>query len=310
MDYAFFCDEHEERLSETQATEITKGATPLLVIRVKPCMMTWSFPVRRKGLEDQTAIKEAVDLLNKLGYPELAMRTDGGPAIRIRVIQQGTTKYDSASAGLVENAVKQLKEKFRVLVIGARELHGATVDRNHVTLLWCIKFAGQVLSRTVKGQDGLTAFQRAYQRKSHPRPLPAAWREKVLYLEASKRKAQLSDKFEDGIFLGIKDGTEELIVETPTGCKICCSVKRRSRADAADPVFFNSVRGTPWCLVPDDAVREPRVPMQFDVRPASVELPPRIVAADHSRPRRVYIRAAVELAKYGYTPNCAGGEAA
>ena len=44
-DYAFFCDEHEERLSETQATEIPKGATPFLVIRVRPCMMTWSFPV-------------------------------------------------------------------------------------------------------------------------------------------------------------------------------------------------------------------------------------------------------------------------
>ena len=38
-----------------------------------------------------------------------------------------------------------------VLVIGDRELHGATIDRNHATLLWCIKFAGQVLSRTVKG---------------------------------------------------------------------------------------------------------------------------------------------------------------
>ena len=327
MHHAFFCDEYEERLSEseTQSTEIPKGATPFLVIRVKPCMMTWSFPVRCKGLEDQTAIKEAVDLLNKLGYPELIMRTDGEPAIRvvrlavarelkeqhgIRVIQQNTPKYDSASAGLVENAVKQVKEKVRVLVIGARELHGATIDRNHVTLPWCIRFAGQVLSRRVKGHDGLTAFQRAYQRKSHPRPLPAAWGEQVLYLEATKRKAQLSDKFEDGIFLGIKDGTEELIVGTPTGCKICRSVKRRSRADAADPVFFNSVRGTPWCLVPDDAVREPRMPTQFDVRPASVELPPRIVTADHSGPRRVYIRAAVELARYGYTPNCAGCEAA
>ena len=69
MDYAFFCDGHEERLSETKATEIPKGATPFLVIRVKPCMMTWSFPVRCKGLEDQSVIKEAIECLNKLGYP-------------------------------------------------------------------------------------------------------------------------------------------------------------------------------------------------------------------------------------------------
>ena len=137
--------------------------------------------------------KEAVDLLSKLGYPELIMRTDG-----IRVIQQNTPRYDSTSAGLVENAVKQVKEKVRVLVIRARELHGATIDRSHVTLPWYIRFAGQVLSRTVRGHDS----------------------------------------------------TAELIVGTPTGCKICRLVKRRSKADAADPIFFNSVRGTPWCLVP------------------------------------------------------------
>ena len=41
-----------------------------------------------------------------------------------------------------------------------------------------------------------------------------------------------------------------------------------------------------------------------------MELPPKIATADHSRPRRVYIRAAVELARYGYIPNCAGCEAA
>ena len=135
------------------------------------------------------------------------MRTDGEPAIRvvrlavarelkeqqgIRVIKQNTPKHDSASAGLVENAVKQVKGKVRVLVIGARELHDATSDRSHVTLPWCIRFDAQVLSRTVKGHDGLTDFQLAYQCKSYPRSLLAAWSEIVLYLEATKRKAQLS----------------------------------------------------------------------------------------------------------------------
>ena len=107
-------------------------------------------------------------------------------------------------------------------------------------------------------------------------------------MEASKKKAQLSDKFEDGIFLGIKDGTEELIVGTPSGCKICRSVKRRSRADAADPLLFNSIRGTPWCLSPDGAVRDPReLKLDIDVRPANVALPPKVSTTDHSGPHRV-----------------------
>ena len=95
-----------------------------------------------------------------------------------------------------------------------------------------------------------------------------------------------------------KEGFDKIHYDETTGafhplsaaidCKIYCSVKRRSRADAADLVFFNSVRGTPWCLDPDDAVREPRIPTQFDVGPASVELPPKIAAAQITPDRAGY----------------------
>ena len=37
-------------------------------------------------------------------------------------------------------------------------------------------------------------------------------RGKILYLEASKKKVQIKHKFLDGIFLGIKEGSEEFIV--------------------------------------------------------------------------------------------------
>ena len=69
--------------------------------------------------------------------------------------------------------------------------------------------------------------------------------EEVLYLDASKKKVQITDKFFGGIFLGIKEGSDEFIVGTPAGCVVCRNVKRRLREDAADTVFFNSIRGTP-----------------------------------------------------------------
>ena len=52
---------------------------------------------------------------------------------------------------------------------------------------------------------------------------------------------------------------------------VCRTVKRRPREDAADPVFFNSIRGTSRRLLPDDEPREPREPR---------EQPSRIVQAD------------------------------
>ena len=90
---------------------------------------------------------------------------------------------------------KQVKEKVRTLVIATRELHGVVMDPDHVALAWCVRFAGQIISRTVKGADRLTPFQRTFQRASHPRAMPAAWREKILYLESSKKKVQITYKF-------------------------------------------------------------------------------------------------------------------
>ena len=58
-------------------------------------------------------------------------------------------------------------------------------------------------------------------------------------------------------------------------CWLCFfrTVKRRPPEDAADPVFFNSIRGTPRRLLPDDEPREPREPreqpLRIDVRYSS-----------------------------------------
>ena len=75
-----------------------------------------------------------------------------------------------ASAGMVRNAINHVKEKVRTLVIATRELHG-----RHGPCACgadvCVRFAGEIITRNVKGTDGLTAFQRAFQRVSHPRAM-------------------------------------------------------------------------------------------------------------------------------------------
>ena len=63
-----------------------------------------------------------------------------------------------------------------------------------------LRFAGRILSQTVNDRNGFTAFQRAYQPRSNPRATPSALGEKVLYLDATKKKVQLTDTFSDGIF--------------------------------------------------------------------------------------------------------------
>ena len=56
----------------------------------------------------------------------------------VRAIVQAPPKYDSASVGMVEKAIKQVKEKVRTLVIAIRELHGVVMNPEHVALAWCV----------------------------------------------------------------------------------------------------------------------------------------------------------------------------
>ena len=46
---------------------------------------------------------------------------------------------------MVENAIKQVKEKGRTLVTATRELHGVVMDPEHVALAWCVRFGGQII---------------------------------------------------------------------------------------------------------------------------------------------------------------------
>ena len=190
MDYGFFTGDDGEH---------TRGATPFLVVKAKPSMMIWSMPMQRCGGPGSDQGNERVVEQTWLRASHVSFRDAVIRELKerfgVRAIAQAAPEYGSASAGMVENAIKQVNEKVRTLVIAIRGLHGVVMDPDHVALAWCVRFAGQIIFRTLKGADGLTAFQLALQRVSHPRAMPAAWGEKILYLEASKKKVQITDKF-------------------------------------------------------------------------------------------------------------------
>ena len=78
MDHGFFTDGQEQNMRGE-----TKGATPFMVVKVKPSVMIWIMLVQCKCVEDQAAIKDTVEPLNRLGDPELTSRSDHEPAIRV-----------------------------------------------------------------------------------------------------------------------------------------------------------------------------------------------------------------------------------
>ena len=124
------------------------GVTPILLIRDKSCKMIHADCVRCKGIEDEFPIETTAKWIFGLGYPEVIIRTDGessivalsrrvGEKLReagVKTMHNTSPAYDSRSAGHTESGIRIVKEKVCTLICFARELHGITIGKSHVSL--------------------------------------------------------------------------------------------------------------------------------------------------------------------------------
>ena len=127
---------------------------------------------------------------------------------------QNPPTYDSASCGNVENAIKPVKVKVRTLVIAPREIHGVVMDPELVALAWSVRFAEQISSRTTR--EWSHSFSTCIERFTLE-PCLFAWKRTSC---SWKKMLQITDKFSDGIVLGIKEGSDEFIIGPPAGCGV------------------------------------------------------------------------------------------
>ena len=82
------------------------------------------------------------------------------------------------------------------------------MNLEHVALWWCVRFAGQIRSRMVKGRDGLHCIPTCVSTQVPSESHSYSDGERVLNNDATKKKGQLTDKIFDGIFLGMVGGVD------------------------------------------------------------------------------------------------------
>ena len=202
-----------------------------------------------------------VESLNRFGHPELIETLGAERAFWCPSNRASSTKIRFCVSWHGGKRHQTGQGERANPVSATRELHGVIMDPEHVALAWCVRFAGQIISCTVKSADGLTAFQHAFHRASHPQAMPAAWGRKDLGLGSEQRegpdhrqvfrryllghqKKVLRSSLSKHLLVGwYAELSEDGLVKWP-------------REDAAHPVFFNSIRGTPKRLLPDDVPRE------------------------------------------------------
>ena len=142
---------------------------------------------------------------------------------------------DSQSNGLAESAVKDLKDAVRTNLACLVRRFGQEFPGGHPVLIWLVKYSVAMVNRCK------TACELQKGRK-FARALPH-FAEKSLFTipGVTKGMARVEPTWEDGIFLGVSDRSDELHVGTEKGMHKVRTVRRHEATERIDLTFLNSV---------------------------------------------------------------------
>ena len=124
---------------------------------------------------------------------------------------------------------------------------------------------------------------------------------------ATKKPTKLEAQWEDGIWLGLTDESDEVFVGTKDGVYKTRATKRKQLAERWGAEQLKRMIGTPWRM----REREEQPRRQITIQPRhSVEVEVPRPRTEEWIPKRTYLRKHVEFAKYGFTDECPGCESA
>ena len=212
----------------------------------------------------------------------------------VNVKTEESALYDSQSNGLAESAVKEAKDAVRTKCLVRR--FGQEFPEAHPVLTWLVKYSVAMVNRCRRGPDGKTARELRKGRK-FARALPH-FAEKILFTVpgVTKSVARVEPRWEDGIFLGVSDRSDELYVGTERGMHEVRTVRRREATDRVDLTFQNSVSA--WDG--PKSARDVRVLLPDVSSPAAMA-----EAEAIGKGRRLHISKA-DIMKHGLTEGCLG----
>ena len=225
-----------------------------------------------------------------------------------KTIPEHSPVGSSGSNGVVERGIQSIEEMLRVMRSALEERLGVALDVTSSVWPWMTELAALTLNRLEVGRDGKTAYERVKGKAARFQGFEFC--EKVLWRRkpVNDKMGKLQCMWEDGVYLGIKALTGEIIVGNSKGVWRTRTVRRRPFEERWSPSNLSMIAGVPWCVHGDDDNQDGeklRI-VGEDEEGFGIEVPlgdpP---ATEMPQPRNVGIRR-TDLEKYGYTPRCAG----
>ena len=222
----------------------------------------WVYRVPNKGIMEGAAWlpRRMVQDIDNCGYADvqIQLKSDQEPAIvnvqttiqeaRPKIVPTNSPVGESESNGRVENAIRRIQEKIRVLRHQFECSIKEKIQDDAPIMAWMIRWAGELISKYAVGDDGKTAYERI---RGEPCMVPVMpFGETVVYFPlriAKHNKGEASRQ--QGVWLGTIERTEETLIGTTQGVVKCRIVHRLPEGERWNPRLVTEMQGVPWELV-------------------------------------------------------------
>ena len=263
FDFCFLGDEGKKGVKSEVGETL-----PILVVREVGTKMLLSAGAPSKSTGTFIA-RRCLAFLKEIGCAacDVIVKTDHEPAItsiisevgRMRVASGGgrwlvenSPVGSSASNGVVERAIRSVSQQIRVMKDTLEHKAKITIGARHPLMTWLAEYAGHLLNRFEVAHDGTTSYERLKGKSANT--LGIEFGESILW----KRRpvggalAKAVCLWEDGIFLGIRGASGEVVVGDTKGVWKTRSVQRKPPSERWAEGALEVVRHVPWRISDGD----------------------------------------------------------
>ena len=156
---------------------------------------------------------------------------------------------ESESNGRVENAIRRAQEKIRAVRHHVEANMKCQIFEETLIMAWMARWSAELISKYVVGENGKTSYER-FRGEDCVTPL-VPFGETVMYLplKSVHRNKGMPAK-RTGIWFGVRERIEEVLIGTTRGVVKCRTVGRLGDTERWNKHNILGMAGTPWELVP------------------------------------------------------------
>jgi hypothetical protein len=213
----------------------------------------------------------------------------------------------SQSNGVIERAIQSYEGLLRTLKSGLEARWDAKIPDGHAIFAWLSEYCAFLLNRHEVSADGKTSYERMKGKKSKQQGLEIG--EGIMFKKKRVNQPKISSVWEDGIYLGIKGMSGEIIVGTKEGVWKTRTISRKPKEIRWSQSNIEMVGGVPWRTNADGEEEEadgamPEEVIKIETRRMGTEEAEKVKARVEV-PRSFTISKS-DLEKHGYTAKCPG----